>query len=154
MIYYEFTASLQQISTYAFRDLAQDGESGLINRDLASACPNLTDIGMQAFSRAFKQVTGKDTVIIPGSVTGIGQNGFRYNGELGITTIQLGTENNNSALTEVGSSAFLAIPSTSVGNPYKINIYTDNTSKPIWAEVKTAGTLANGSEPTISFITG
>jgi hypothetical protein len=136
--YFEFLPSLDTIEAYSFYRINYSYNSvpstaGLINRDLAAAMPRLRIISGNAFNRAFAIVDNQTTLTIPGSVTSIGQNALRYNGDegYGIATIELGSDGVVSRLDTIGNSALLSGGS----NPYALIIHTDNQEAAIWQEV-------------------
>jgi hypothetical protein len=118
---------------------------GLINRDLATAMPNLRIISGNAFNRAFSAVSGQTTLTIPGSVITLGQNSLRYNGEpaYGITTLELGNDSAISQLSTLGADALQSGGSS----PYELIIHTDNRSASIWTDV-----IANAGATNVNFV--
>ena len=142
--YYEFTESITTIENNAFSRVGVSVESnkpttgGLINRDLASAMPNWSSSFTAAFARAFGPVPGNSTLIIPGSLSAVAADLFRYNGPLGITTIQLGTAEAPSTLSGAGNyggGAFRANNNTG-DNPYEFIIYTENPNDEVWDVIR------------------
>ena len=122
--YVEFPASLSLINDYAFAQC-----NCLSNRSLAQ-CVNLVRINQNAFNRAFGPSSESSTFIIPGHVTGFGNNAFSYN-EAIITTWQIGDVGDPSRLEALSTSSN---PFKRNGNFYNFIVYTDDENNTLWTQ--------------------
>ena len=132
LTYFDFKSTIEEIYGRAFYWLAYQveyggGGGGLINRDL-SHMTNLTKIYGNAFNRAFSDAKGVgNTLFLPGSITQVGSNCFRYNPIYGVNTYVIGDSSHPSMLTsEYGSVETSSFICGESAYPLKIIAYTNN----------------------------
>lgn len=141
LIYFDFKPSIEEIRARAFYWLAypivyEGGGGGLMNRNL-DIMENLHTIQANAFNRAFSDSKGVGSILfLPGSLTIVGTNSFRYNPLYGVSTYVLGDSTHPSSLaSEYGSVEDNSFVSGEADYPCSIIVYTNNREHPNWAKV-------------------